>query len=168
MRHFIDILTESRKTFTQADLAKYFTSPVLYKKYGEVNARLATKDEIIATIIDGKVETINTAGDDDVVIRGSQDEEYILDRTKFLSRYKGPELNGDYLPFRATGTTYAVEWQHGEGRFKASWGEIMIIDDGDWLCSITSTPDGDLYRIAATAFDDTYVEVEEDDDQDDA
>ena len=150
-----------RKSYTQDNLSKYFTDPQLYKKVGTVDARLAIPGEMIATVIDGEIETINNAVEDDVVVRNPHGEEYILARTKFEKRYDGPSLSHDYQTFLATGTTYAVEWTHGPGEFKASWGETMIINDHDFLCSVTEEPDGDLYRIEAEAFATTYEEVDQ-------
>ncbi len=153
---------ENRKTYSQDSLVKYFTDPQHYKKIGTVEARLARKGEMIATVIDGKIETINHAGADDVVVKNPSGEEYILAMPSFTKRYRGPEPSPEYQTFHATGTTYAVEWHHGPATFKASWGEMMIIDDGDYLCSVTEEPEGDLYRIEAGAFAETYREIDDD------
>jgi hypothetical protein len=56
---------------------------------GTAIARLATADEKIITILDGEVETINTAAEGDVVITGPKGEKYIINATKFEARYKG-------------------------------------------------------------------------------
>lgn len=162
MRHYIDLITEGhRKTYTQEELAKYFVEPELYKKVGTVEARYAIPGEWIATVIDGEIETTNTANDGDVVVKNPGGETYIIDASKFERRYEGPTLSHDYQTFLATGTTHAVRWDHAPARFKASWGEMMIIDRGDMLCSPTREPDGDLYRIEAEAFETTYEKVEE-------
>ncbi len=164
MRHLIDLVTEShRKTYTQDQLAELFTDPERYQKVGVVEARLAIVGETIVTVIDGEIETINAAQDDDVVVKNPGGEEYIIARTKFEKRYDGAPLTHDYQNYLATGTTYAIEWEHGRGQFEASWGETMIINNGDMLCSPTREPDGDLYRIEAMAFAETYEEFPEDD-----
>jgi hypothetical protein len=163
MRNLIDLVTESEApTYTQDELSQYFTSPELYKKTGKVQARRAVPGEMIATVIDGTIETVNTAREDDVVILNPGGEEYILTTEKFEARYTGPTLGYDYASFKATGTTYAVKWTHGDAKFDASWGETMIISNGDMLCSPDETPDGDLYRIERKAFRDTYKKVEPD------
>lgn len=152
---------DKRTIFSQDELTQYFVSPRLYQKTGEVEARIAKTGEMIATVIDGEIETINYALDGNVVVKNPSGEEYILTRGKFDSRYRGPEPDDEYQTYEATGTTYAVEWTHGPGEFKASWGEMMIINDGDYLCSVTKAPDGDLYRIEAEAFATTYREIKD-------
>jgi hypothetical protein len=163
MRNYIDLLNPRRDTFTQEELADYFVSPRHYKKFGVVDARWAIPGEWVATFLDGgKFETANRAGSDDVVVKNPGGEHYIISADKFRKRYRGDDLDQDYQSYRAVGTTYAVEWTEPPAQFKAAWGEMMIIDHGDMLCSPTRVPDGDLYRIEYNAFAETYKEIEDD------
>jgi hypothetical protein len=154
MRHS-EIVSGARR-FSQEHLAEYFLDPQLYKKVGVTKARLAQQGERIETVVDGKVETTNTANAEDVVLKGPKGEEYIISGDKFRARYAGPSLTDEFQSYHPTGTTYAVEWSNGPARFKASWGEMMIIEDGDFLCSPTEVPQGDLYRVEGEVFDQTY------------
>ncbi len=146
-----------RMTLTQEQLGGSFVNPLKHRKLGLVEARLANEGETIVTTIDGEIETINHANEGDVVIRSVKDEEYIISREKFDARYQGDELTADFQTYASCGVTYAVQWYHGPAIFKASWGEDMIINNGDFLCSPTLVPDGDLYRIEASAFYKSYA-----------
>lgn len=145
-----------RRKLSQDELAGYFLDPDLYKKVGLVQVRRAQDGERIDTIINDEVETTNTAHAGDVVIKGPKGEEYIITQEKFEGRYTGPELSDDYQDYTPTGTTYAVEWTDGPILFTTAWEELMIMDDGDFLCSPTEVPSGDLYRIESGAFGLTY------------
>ena len=144
----------------QEELSKHFINPEKYNKFGSVLARLAKEGEIINTVIDGVVETKNKAKKTDVIITGPENEEYIIDFNKFNARYIGPNLSYKNRVYSAVGHCYAVKWTGESTSFVASWGEKMIINDGDWLCSPTKIPDGDLYRIEKNVFNKTYEKDE--------
>ena len=140
----------------QEKLATYFKKPQKYQKFGTVKARLAVPGENVVTTIDGKQETRNTAKANDMIITGSSDEQYIISLKKFLERYKGPSPSMKIQTYEAVGFCYAVEWKDKPAQFDASWGEHMIIEPGDMLCSTTEIPNGDLYRIEKNTFGKTY------------
>ena len=146
--------------YTQTDIASFFHYPKQYRKTGHVACRLAEAGEQIVTILDGEIETTNVAQEGDLVVRGPKGEEYILTESKFSSRYSGPAPTGLFQTYEATGTTFAVQWPHGPTRFTASWGETMIINHGDYLCSPTEVPSGDIYRIEREVFEQTYFIAE--------
>lgn len=153
----MDSFSIERMTLTQQQLADNFMAPIKYRKQGTVEARLAYEGETIVTVIDGEIETINHAHEGDIVICAVKNEEYIISRDKFDARYRGAEPTSLYQSYEPCGTTYAVPWYRGPAVFKASWGEDMIINNGDYLCSPTLRPDGDLYRIEADAFLKSYT-----------
>lgn len=87
-------------------------------------------------------------------------EQYILSPDKLAKRYKliGPAENG-WTRYKATGSVKGVQFNGqnfglpGETQFMASWGEPMILKDGDMIV----TPDGkEVYRIARKEFGETY------------
>lgn len=140
-----------------SDLAKHFgaTMPRPYAKTGTVRARLALEGEKIDTILDGKLETTNTAKPFDVVVIGPKNEEYLVPQNTFIPRYKGPALTHELQSYEAQGIVFAIPWDQDPLTFVAPWGEEMIIEPGDYLAS--TTRDGDApYRIEREAFSLTY------------
>ena len=127
-----------------------------YLKQGAVNAKLAVKDEKVKTEIDGVVETVNTAKENDVVIKGSSNELYLINIDKFKARYNvEKELSSDYQEYKAIGECFAFEFK-GEGfSFIAPWGEEMIVENGDFLAS-PNAEITEVYRIEKNAFKKTY------------
>lgn len=152
---------------SQEQLARFWDDDKirLYKKTGTVEARLAKDGEKIETIIDGQVETTNTAHSGDVVVVGAKKEQYIVTSKTFADRYKGPKLSSDLQTYQPTGYAYAMEWTEKGTAFTASWGEKMVILPGDYLACTKITdsgaPDGGLYRIERGAFHKTYMKVDE-------
>jgi len=132
------------------------SAPQHYTKKGEVEARKAVAGEKIVTILDGEVETSNTAKANDVVIKGPKGEEYIVDSEKFAKRYEGGNLSDDFSKFKAKGETFGFEYSGQPIEFMAAWGEKMILKTGDFLCSPDKDKPGDLYRIEREAFGMTY------------
>lgn len=127
-----------------------------YLKQGTVNAKLAIKDEKVKTEINGVVETVNTAKENDVVVQGSSNELYLINIEKFKARYNvEKELSSDFQEYKATGECFAFEFK-GEGfSFIAPWAEEMIVEDGDFLASPNSEIT-EVYRIEKNAFYKTY------------
>lgn len=140
----------------QETLATYFKNPQKYQKIGTVKARLAVPGKIVATIIDDKQETKNTAKANDMIVTGSSNEQYILSFEKIMKRYKGPSPSTKDQIYEPTGICYAIQWNNKPAQFDASWGEHMIIEPDDMLCSTSEIPNGDLYRIEKNAFAKTY------------
>lgn len=126
-----------------------------YKKVGSVKARRATKGEHVKTIINGKLETQNSAKDGDWVVTGPAGEEYIISGDKFSDRYRESDKKGEFIP---TGVCWAFEWKGKTLAFIAEWGERMICNRGDFLASISSEGTKP-YRIERDVFHKTYKEV---------
>lgn len=130
-----------------------------YKKFKAVDARLAIPGEKIDTIINGELETTNTAGSDSVVIKNKtteSQEEYIIGLAKFKTRYTVEgEVTNDWVEYQPIGETDAFPWNGEDLVFTAPWGEDMILKNGDMLCRTPGSTD-DIYRIALEEFNGTY------------
>lgn len=131
----------------------------LYKKFGSVMARLAKAGEEIVTLIDGKVETKNTAKENDVIVKGLKGEEYIIGHEKFKARYTvNKAVTDTFTAYEPNGTCIAYEYTGDSFVFKAPWDEDMIVNRGDFLATIDkSVPE--VYRIERDAFFRTYKKV---------
>ncbi len=129
----------------------------LFEKFSTADVRLAKEGEVIQTILDGEVETVNTAKSNDVVIRGTRGEEYIMDKDKFAKRYDltSKTLDNTYQNVKATGTCVAYQYQGEPMEFNAAWNEKMIIKADDWLAT-TDDSVPEVYRIEKQAFAETY------------
>lgn len=164
-------------------LTPFMLTGQIYKKKGIAFLRPATAGETIATVLQGKEETTNTAQEGDMVVQAntSEKEQYILTQEKFLRVYETPgveitdhpdsaELSANgYKAYNAKGRVLALEVTQGileqhlpGGRFIASWGTPMVCEVGDFLCSpvlpgaTPSAPLGEIYRIETGAFAQTY------------
>lgn len=126
-----------RKLLPQDKIVEIFLkgNPKQYHKFGSVKARLAKVGEKIDTIIDGKIETTNMAKENDVIVTGIKGEKYIIKKDKFLIRYKGPNLSSKDKTYEAIGHCFAIKYLGRSVKFKASWGEEMILNKGDYLIS---------------------------------
>jgi hypothetical protein len=131
----------------------------LYKKVGSVMARLAKAGEEIVTAIDGKIETKNTAKENDVVIKGLKGEEYIIGHEKFKARYTvNKPVSDDFTTYEPNGTCIAYEYQGESMVFMAPWNEEMIVHNGDFLAT-TDAFIPEVYRIERDAFFKTYQKL---------
>lgn len=131
----------------------------LYKKVGSVMARLAKVGEEIVTVIDGKVETKNTAKENDVVIKGLKGEEYIIGQEKFKARYTvNKPVSAEFSTYEPNGTCIAYEYQGENMVFMAPWNEEMIVHNGDFLAT-TDAFIPEVYRIERDAFFKTYQKL---------
>ncbi len=139
----------------------------LYRKAGRVIARYAEAGETILTIVGGKLETLNTASFGDVVVRnvliGSAAEQYVMTGETFAKRYKPwPEaimrLDGfGWIKAEAIGEVFGFVYTGPALKFEAPWGEEMMLEPTDFLVRVGA---GDIYRIEAAAFAQTYALVE--------
>lgn len=137
-----------------------------YKKKGTFLFRIADVGESILTIVNGKLETIKTAGNYDVVLRnivlGSSAEEYIISTESFYKRYT--ILEGSYTisgkewqMAKASGEVLAFEYLGPDQiEFEPSWGGYMICNPGDMICNPLGGSPSDIYRIERSTFEDTY------------
>lgn len=126
----------------------------LYHKFGQVRIRQAEPGERVVTQIDGVKETSNTVpvSGEFFVVTGPKGEEYVISKDQLIARYAYSNKPGIYLP---TGKVFAVQYGGAPLKFKAAWGEDMILNTGDYLAA---TPD-DLdhpYRIENAVFGSTY------------
>jgi hypothetical protein len=155
---------------TKIQVAEAFASALAagevkhYKKVGKVLFRHCVPGESVITTCGGKVETIKKAGDHDVIIQnvqpGGSAETYIIGGAKFKERYEVQEdqvhaINGQrWTVGIPTGEIDAFVYQDEPITFMAPWGQPMLCEPGDMLCSAGK---GDIYRIARAEFDFTYV-----------
>ena len=139
--------------------------------------RTAIPHETILTIVSGKLETIKTADESDIVLRnielGSSAETYIISWKKFTERYDAEIV---FLPYiidgqewtvvTAKGIVEAFEYKIGPGvipatiSFVAPWNEEMICNDGDFLARPQNGDKNDIYRIEKETFKQTYRKIQ--------
>lgn len=108
------------------------------------------KQNIVTTTADGK-ETQNVAEDGDIIMSGATGENYVIKGVKFSKLYHG-NVGGDVYPEQSPRqvTLYTGE----ETKFKAPWGEDMVIKPGDYL--VKDPANTGYYRIAKVEFEKTY------------
>lgn len=169
------------KNLTSEEIMSYFTAnkdiQQHFKKSGLFLYRPAAKGETVVTMLKGTVETINTAKDNDVVVRnlivGLFGETYILPIATLEKRYELPNsvsmteksylLDGyKWEPAYAKGECMAFPYDGSLGNyitFKATWGEDMICEPGDMICWPVGGAKDDIYRIEKRTFELTYKEV---------
>lgn len=109
-----------------------------------------TKQTVVTTTSDGK-ETQNVAEPEDIIMSGPSKENYVVKASKFPKLYVG-NVGGNVHPEQSP---RQVALYGGEQfKFKAPWGEDMIIKPGDYL---VKDPSGNgYYRIAKSEFEQTY------------
>jgi hypothetical protein len=140
-----------------------------------VRARPATPGELVETYTSDGKETQKRAEEDDVVVWNTTEagEKYIISGKKFRARYTliGPaEGSPGWSWYKAIGRVKAIRFRYemldgmpvdlGKIKvfsFEASWGEQMVLKDGDMIA--TPLPQmNEIYRIAAKEFAETYEE----------
>jgi len=130
-----------------------------YKKLGIVEARLASRGEEVETIVGGKVETTNTAKAGDYIVRNPGGELYIIGGKKFKDRYaivKGRASFTKFATYKALGEAWGYVYTGKALKFKAPWGEPMLLEPGDMVVSANKALTSDIYRIEKKAFAKTY------------
>jgi len=130
-----------------------------YNKFAEVIARPAILGEKIETWI-GKKETVNYAKEGDYVVRNPGGEEYIVPGNNFETRYGLIEsfVEGypQYHKYEALGSFWGFKYQGPEFKFKAPWGEDMLVETGDMIGIPELTDPSNIYRIQIDQFLATY------------
>ena len=116
----------------------------------EKTARPAVAGEVIDTIINGEVETSNTANEGDMIITGLAGEEYIISGNKFHKLYV--LVSGNTYQTKPD-SVQAVEVSDSFS-FLAPWGSEMICNVGDYIVYRSQE---DVYRIERTEFLKTYT-----------
>lgn len=103
---------------------------------------------------DGK-ETENTAQIGDIIMSGVFGEMYVLKGDKFFKLYDLTSDGKTVIPNQSPRTVAEIpeNFLNGDIYFTASWGEKMVLKNGDFLVR-----DGEnFYRIAREEFLETYV-----------
>lgn len=157
------------KTVSPEYLFELFESckKCLYTKKGRYIFRvIEAPEETVLTIVAGKLETIKTAVQGDVVIRniiiGGSAETYIISADKFESRYemlnKLHYIDGlTWQEAQAKGQIEAFQYLHPDPiQFKAPWGEDMICYCEDYIAHPIPGDPHDIYRIEIETFNQTY------------
>ncbi len=127
-----------------------------YAKFGNVTAKQVEAGLKVDTVIDGKLETTNTSKAGDWLITGVKGEQYLIDDKKFKSRYAFVSKTPRGDKYKPIGNVFAVQYKGKAFTFKAPWGEDMICDSGDYICTTTLDNFDDVYRIEEDAFVKTY------------
>ena len=120
------------------------------KKPFTVQVQEAAGGENLTTVVNGHVETTNTANAGDFIVTGSQGEQYIIRAAKLHDRYT---LSEDKT--QATTKPIEIEFYYADTdmQFEASWGEDMFMKAGDAIVM----EDGKIgYGINIDAFKSTY------------
>lgn len=124
------------------------------KKQLTLDVREALGGEALETVVNGHVETTNTANRGDFIVTGTQGEQYIISADKLHSRYT---LSPDRTKAITKPVEIEFEYADEDISFEASWGELMHMKKGDALVQ----ENGKLgYGINIDAFHETYEVVE--------
>lgn len=143
------------------------TEKKLYKKKGEFLFRPSVPGETILTIVSGKLETLKTAAEKDIIIRnieiGSSAETYIIKEEIFKNRYEITQIsylidNQTWLKCFAKGWVEAFCYSGETIEFMAPWGEKMMCESGDFIARPVPGEPQDIYRIERNTFLQTYHE----------
>ena len=132
-----------------------------YEKKGQADIRPALAGEVIATVLDGERETVNTAAAGDYVVRGVKGELYIIKADVLVKRYGEPLAAPDKDGFRrypARGDFYGFRYEGAPFKFVAPWKEDMIAKPGDYI-GTNAIGSNEYYRIEQSAFAATYAET---------
>ena len=140
-----------------------------YKKFGNVYFRPAGLQEMLCTMVSGRLETIKKAKLGEIIIKnlelGTSAEQFIMgDKAHFESRYDITDqtifLDGNnWGVARAKGELDGVVY-HGERFvFVAPWGSYMECLDGDVIGKLPTEDSSKVYRIDANSMEKTYKEV---------
>jgi hypothetical protein len=158
------------KTLNREEIIELFKTlrPAHFKKRGRFLYRKAIPGETVLTIVSGKLETMKTAGDNEVVIRNielnSSAESYVIQADKFADRYSpGARLHAiDGLVWSecsAKGEVIAAQYEGETLTFTSPWNETMVMSSGDWIARPVGGEETDVYRIERDTFDQTYYTI---------
>lgn len=157
--------TSKELDLSTEDYTERFANAPVYAKKGVVRMRPATPGEQITTVLaDGTSETVNTAGENDVIITNPGGEEYIVNADKASKRYEATDEDGVY---RARGMARAFQNPTGAPiEVMAPWGEIQS-GGPDCMLATAFDPDSpevignDRYIIGYEEFKNTYGPADE-------
>lgn len=165
LRKYIDILAEAESVDigSVAVELEFLPTKKQPKKYrfdpegvpGEMRPMTYTKSKedqkVVTYTSDGK-ETENVAKIGDYIMSGPSRENYVISATKFDKLYQS--VGADTVVPEQNPRQVAHYQGPNTVKFKASWGEDMILKPGDYL---VKEPDGKgYYRIAAAEYEQTY------------
>ena len=157
------LTTHNKKNMNQKEMLRLYYGRMaaarIYRKFQSVHARVATKKESVVTLTPSGRETINLANPGDYIIRQLDDEQYVLSKEKFESRYTQTSVtDGDWRIYEPTGKIRAYRYWGPYMYFEAPWGEKTVLNNGDFLASPLDL--SEIYRIDQKSFEQTYVEDE--------
>jgi hypothetical protein len=113
---------------------------------------VAEKAQRVITITaDGK-ETEKNANPGDIIMSGPSRENYVISQEKFDEMYE--HISDDTVIPKQTPRMVAAYNGTDTVKFKAPWGEDMILKPGDYL--VKETDGKGYYRIAAAEYMQTY------------
>ena len=126
-------------------------------KFQKVQARPAKPGEEIETILkNGKVESVRTAKEGDIVVKNVDGpEQWAQDGATFSRKYVATDKPGIFKP--KGGPMLAAEIQETISFHPPKWnpGEIQDVDAGGFLL-MDPDDNGDIYAIDRERFFDTY------------
>jgi hypothetical protein len=137
----------------------------VYQKKGTFLARYAEPGETILTIVAGRLETLAAAEWGDVILMnivvGSFAERYKVPQETFIKRYDTTEQTivtdgHSWMMVKAKGKVNAFQYFGPSVQFEAPWGEMMDLQNGDWLGNPVGGSEDDIYRIERETFEKTY------------
>lgn len=131
----------------------------------------------VNTIIDGVIETTSVAREGDWLFCGPKSEVYVLQNSKVVQLYNinhSCDVITSKRCIRQAIQLQVGDLRHSSGgqsrRFMASWGTDTVAEVGDYLVFereicvgnvVAEDVTGNIYRIAAAVFADTYDVIEE-------
>ena len=118
---------------------------------------VATQEKPVATVTADGEETTNVAKPNDIIMSGPSNERYVIQAAKFPTLYKnkdGGELAiGETVFPEQSPRMVAIYTGNQHVKFKAPWGEAMVLKPGD---SLVKEGEGKFRRIAKKEYDQTY------------
>jgi hypothetical protein len=114
---------------------------------------IATRPLNITTMLDGK-ETSNKANHGDFVLCGPRGERYVVRMEKIGQLYERSKEDPSVLIVkRGDKPRMVAEYTGVDGVFKASWGEMMKLNTGDF---VVREDKNKFYRVERSVFHETY------------
>mmetsp|Transcript_7224 Transcript_7224/g.12199 ORF Transcript_7224/g.12199 Transcript_7224/m.12199 type:complete len:176 (-) Transcript_7224:144-671(-) len=161
---------------SQADMCAMWEDRIrsdgsLFCKTAQIHAKTAESDTEIVTVINGVEETKVSARVGDIIIQGTEGERYSMGAKMFETRYdfdnpadadnEGLQIEG-FRKYKPSGKVWAYQLSAEEcathlpsNRFMARWGQPMTVMPQDFL-AVPYPLGGEVYRIEANAFSNTY------------
>lgn len=133
-----------------------FSNADTYRKTATLdksNVETATQTQQVETVINGKVETMNTANEGDKIITGPKGERYVIRKEKFDSLYgQDPNNPNGYISKQVIKAQTLTE----DTEITAPWGEKQRAPKGSMVAQSVANPK-DVYLIEEGAFKATYT-----------